>query len=69
MDKPKMEGQVLIEKQFSFNIKKLIKKTIIWPGLNGMDLAKEVSTKKNYKWKDFKTWSKEEGYKKNKKKL
>ena len=49
-----------------FNIKKLIKKTTIWPGLNGMDLAKEVSTKKTYTWKGQKTWNKETGYKKNK---
>ncbi|MDC3060780.1 glutamine-hydrolyzing carbamoyl-phosphate synthase small subunit [Candidatus Pelagibacter sp.] len=68
-DKGAPKGTISNSKSGKFNIKKLIKKTIIWPGLNGMDLAKEVSTKKNYKWKDFKTWSKEEGYKKNKKKL
>ena len=47
---------------------KLIKKTIAWPGLNGMDLAEEVSTKKNYTWVGLKTWNKEKGYKKNNKK-
>ena len=30
---------------------------------------KKVSTKKNYVWKDFKTWKKNDGFKKNKKKL
>ena len=39
--------------------------SIKWPGLNGLDLAKEVSTKKTYIWKGFKTWKKEIGYKKN----
>ena len=29
-----------------------------------MDLAQEVSTRKNYTWKGLKTWNKEEGYKK-----
>ena len=33
-----------------------------------MDLAKEVSTRKNYTWKGLKTWNKKEGYKKNNKK-
>ena len=41
--------------------------SVKWPGLNGLDLAKEVSTKKTYLWKGFKTWKKDVGYKKNKK--
>ena len=52
-----------------FNIKKLINESIKWPGLNGLDLAKEVSTEKTYTWKGFKTWKKEVGYKKSKKKI
>ena len=51
-----------------FNIKKLTSSTIKWPGLNGMDLAKEVSTPKKYIWNGFRTWTKDSGYKKNKKK-
>ena len=67
-DKGAPKGTISNNKSGKFNIKKLIKKTTIWPGLNGMDLAKEVSTRKNYTWKGLKTWSKEEGYKKNNKK-
>ena len=67
-DKGAPKGTISNNKYGKFNIKKLIKKTIVWPGLNGMDLAKEVSTKENYIWKGLKTWNKEEGYKKNNKK-
>ena len=48
--------------------RKLIKNTLKWPGLNGLDLAKTVSTKNKFSWKGFKTWTKENGYKKIKKK-
>ena len=67
-DKGAPRGTISNNKSGKFNIKKLIKKTTNWPGLNGMDLAKEVSTIKNYNWKGLKTWNKEQGYKKNNKK-
>ena len=67
-DKGAPKGTISNNKLGKFNIKKLIKKTTAWPGLNGMDLAKEVSTRKNYTWKGLKTWSKKEGFKKNNKK-
>ena len=67
-DKGAPKGTISNNKRGKFNIKKLIKKTNAWPGLNGMDLAKDVSTRKNYTWKGLKTWSKENGYKKNNKK-
>ena len=67
-DKGAPKGTIANNKFGKFNIKKLIKKTTIWPGLNGMDLAKVVSTKKTYTWKGLKTWNKKEGYKKNNKK-
>jgi len=67
-DRGAPKGTISNNKSGRFNIKKIIKNTMAWPGLNGMDLAKEVSTKKNYNWKGLKTWSKEEGYKKNNKK-
>ena len=67
-DKGAPKGTISNNKLGKFNIKKLIKKTTAWPGLNGMDLAKDVSTRKNYTWKGLKTWNKEEGYKKNNKK-
>ena len=66
-DKGAPKGTISNHKSGKFKIKKLIKKTTIWPGLNGMDLAEEVSTRKKYTWKGLKTWSKEEGYKKNNK--
>ena len=67
-DKGAPRGTISNNKSGKFNIKKLIKKTTNWPGLNGMDLAQEVSTIKNYNWKGLKTWNKEQGYKKNNKK-
>ena len=51
-----------------FNLKKLTNSSIKWPGLNGLDLAKIVTTKKKYIWKGFKTWKKGKGFEKNKKK-
>ena len=42
--------------------------SVKWPGLNGLDLAQEVSTKKTYIWNGFKTWKKDVGYQKNTKK-
>ena len=67
-DKGAPKGTISNSKKGKFNVKKLINMSIKWPGLNGLDLAKEVSTKKNYIWKGFKTWKKEVGYKKNIKK-
>ncbi len=61
-------GTISHSKIGKLNIKKLINLTLKWPGLNGLDLAKTVSTKKRYKWKGLKTWNKEQGYKKIKKK-
>ena len=66
-DKGAPKGTISNNKKGKFNVKKLINMSIKWPGLNGLDLAKEVSTKKNYIWKGFQTWKKEIGYKKNKK--
>ena len=63
-DKGAPKGTISNSKKGKFNVKKLINMSIKWPGLNGLDLAKEVSTKKNYIWKGFKTWKKEVGYKK-----
>ena len=68
-DKGAPKGTISNNKTGKFNIKKLINFSIKWPGLNGLDLAKEVSTKKTYSWKGFKTWRKETGYKKNTKKI
>ena len=64
-DKGAPKGTITNNKKGKFNIKKLTNMSIKWPGLNGLDLAKEVSTKKTYIWKGFKTWKKDVGYKKN----
>ena len=61
-------GTISNDRNGKFGIKKLIKNTLKWPGLNGLDLAKTVSTKNKFSWKGFKTWTKENGYKKIKKK-
>ncbi len=67
-DKGAPKGTISFLKNNKFNIKKLIKITQNWSGLKNLDLAKKVTTKKNYIWKNFKTWRKEEGFVKNKKK-
>ncbi len=68
-DKGAPKGTISNNKKGKFNIKKLINNSIKWPGLDGLDLAKAVSTKKTYSWKGFKTWRKKTGYKKNIKKI
>ena len=67
-DKGAPKGTITNNKKGKFNIKKLTNMSVKWPGLNGLDLAKEVSTKKTYIWKGFRTWKKDIGYKKNTKK-
>ena len=67
-DKGAPKGTISNNKQGNFNIKKLINISTKWPGLNGLDLAKDVTTKKVYTWKGLKTWEKGKGFKKNKKK-
>ena len=60
-DKGAPKGTISNNKKGKFNIKKLINNSIKWPGLDGLDLAKAVSTKKTYSWKGFKTWRKKTG--------
>ncbi len=67
-DKGAPKGTISNNKNGKFNINKLINKSIKWPGLSGMDLAQEVTTNKTYIWKGYKTWKKNKGYEKNKKK-
>ncbi len=67
-DKGAPKGTICNTKKGIFNTNKLIKKSIQWPGLKGMDLAKEVTTNKTYIWQGYKTWRKNMGYKINKKK-
>ena len=67
-DKGAPKGTISNNKKGNFNIKKLINISTKWPGLNGLDLAKEVTTKKTYTWNGLKTWEKGKGFKKNEKK-
>ena len=67
-DKGAPKGTISNNKNGNFNIKKLIKNSIKWPGLKGLDLAQKVTTKKTYVWKGLKTWKKHKGFEKNKKK-
>jgi carbamoyl-phosphate synthase small subunit len=62
------KGTISFSKKNKFNIKDLIRTTNKWHGLKNLDLAKKVSTKKNYIWLGLKTWKKKSGYLKNKKK-
>ena len=67
-DKGAPKGTISYFKNGKFNIKKLVRDTQKWSGLKNLDLAKKVTTKKNYIWKDLKTWKKGKGFVKNKKK-
>ena len=66
-DKGAPKGTIAFSKKQKFNISKLTNTTLKWSGLKNLDLAKEVSTLKNYIWKGFKTWKKKDGFVKNKK--
>ncbi len=67
-DKGAPKGTISFLKSGKFNIKNILKLTKKWSGLKNLDLAKQVTTKKKYIWKDFKTWKKGEGFAKNKRK-
>ena len=67
-DKGAPKGTISFQKKGKFNIKNLLSNTQKWSGLKNLDLAEKVSTKKTYLWKDLKTWKKEDGFTKNKKK-
>jgi carbamoyl-phosphate synthase small subunit len=67
-DKGAPKGTISFSKKGKLNIKSLLNNTQKWSGLKNLDLAVKVSTKKTYMWKDLKTWKKEDGFIKNKKK-
>ena len=66
-DKGAPKGTIKKSKSGKFNIKKLLNQSKKWHGLNGLDLAKNVSTRSIYNWNNLKTWKKEVGFEKNKK--
>ena len=68
-DKGAPKGTISFSKKNKFNINKLLRQTQKWCGLKNLDLAKVVTTKKNYNWNDLKTWKKNKGFEKNIKKF
>ena len=68
-DKGAPRGTISYSKNGIFNLNKLTNQTLKWNGLQNLDLAIKVSTKKKYVWSGLKTWKKNIGYKKNTKKL
>jgi len=68
-DKGAPRGTISFSKKGKFNINKLKNLSNKWSGLKNLDLAEKVTTKKNYKWSGFKTWTKKNRFLKNKKKL
>ena len=61
------KGTISFSENDKFNINKLINTNNKWQGLKNLDLAKKVTTNRNYVWSGFKTWKKKSGYSKNKK--
>ena len=68
-DKGPPKGTICNNNKGNFNLKRLTNNSIKWPGLKGLDLAQTVTTKKKYIWQGFKTWKKEKGFEKAKKKI
>ena len=68
-DKGAPKGTIEKRKNGKFNIKKLLNQSINWQGLNGLDLAKNVTTRSKYNWNNLKTWKKGVGFEKNKKNI
>ena len=66
-DKGAPKGTISFSKKSNFNINKLVNTTTKWSGLKNLNLAEQVTTKKNYVWSGFKTWKKETCYLKSKK--
>jgi carbamoyl-phosphate synthase small subunit len=54
-------GVVVHSPDGKFDIEALVAKAAAWPGLEGMDLALEVSTQQSYSW-DETVWSLANGY-------
>ena len=65
-DKGAPKGTIAFSKNGKFNINKLKNLSSKWNGLKNLDLAEIVTTKKNYKWSGYKTWTKENRFQKNK---
>ena len=60
-DKGAPNGVICHDPSGNFDLEALQKEAAAWPGLEGMDLAKEVSCTQSYKW-DEKCWSLKDGH-------
>src|SRR3546814_2706923 len=54
-------GVIAHDAKGAFDIDALLARARAWPGLEGMDLAKDVSARQTYKWNDG-LWSLAGGY-------
>jgi carbamoyl-phosphate synthase small subunit len=54
-------GVIAYDPDLRFDIRALHAQARRWPGLEGMDLAKEVTCRQTYRW-DETTWNREHGY-------
>ena len=66
-DKGAPKGTIQFSRKGKHDLGELLKKSKSWNGLLGLDLAKKVSCKNIYNWSSLKSWSKNNGYVKNKK--
>jgi carbamoyl-phosphate synthase small subunit len=60
-DRGAPNGVICHEPSGRFDLDALIAEARAWPGLNGMDLAKDVTCRQTYTWTETR-WSKERGY-------
>ena len=60
-DKGPPNGVVAHHPDGQFDIPALVKEAKAWPGLNGMDLAKDVTCRQQYSWSETR-WTKERGF-------
>jgi carbamoyl-phosphate synthase small subunit len=60
-DKGAPNGVIAHDPAGRFDLAQLQAEAKAWPGLNGMDLAKEVTCRQSYTWTETR-WSKERGY-------
>ena len=54
-------GVIAYREDGQFDVEALLEKARAWPGLEGMDLAKEVSCRQMYRWSGGR-WTLGEGY-------
>ncbi len=54
-------GVLTFDPKGRFDLDKMLAQARAWPGLTGMDLAREVSTKQSYEWRETR-WSLKNGY-------